>query len=258
MCGADCGSNSSQRARPLSLATYIARSDWRSRSPARSSPPCEIAIADARRHEQLVLADRHRLAQALDHPFGDLRSRRRDRRGCASSRLNSSPPKRATMSPGRRHDCSRSATVTSRRSPTSWPRLSFTSLNRSTSRNSTATWRPLVARVEQRLLEPLEELPAVRQAGERVVVRLERQLLLRGAALADVAHVAHEPADRRVVEAVRHADFEPAERPVDVAQRQLDPRDVARAAPSGRRRTRSARSISSSGRMSVPMRSSCS
>ena len=48
-------------------------------------------------------------------------------------------------------------------------------------------------RVEQRLLEPLEELPAVRQAGERVVVRLELELLLRGAPFAHVAHVAHEP-----------------------------------------------------------------
>jgi hypothetical protein len=33
--------------------------------------------------------------------------------------------------------------------------------------------------VEQGLLESLEELPSVRQAGERVVVRLELQLVLR-------------------------------------------------------------------------------
>ena len=52
---------------------------------------------------------------------------------------NSSPPMRATVSPTRTHARSRSPTDTSRRSPTSWPRLSFTVLKSSRSTKSTDT-----------------------------------------------------------------------------------------------------------------------
>jgi hypothetical protein len=54
--------------------------------------------------------------------------------------VNSSPPKRAKVSSGRRHPLRRSPTATSRRSPTSWPKESFTSLKLSRSINSTATF----------------------------------------------------------------------------------------------------------------------
>ena len=57
----------------------------------------------------------------------------------SSSSANSSPPNRATVSPGRADALSRSPTTTSSWSPTGWPRLSFTTLKSSRSRNSTAT-----------------------------------------------------------------------------------------------------------------------
>ncbi len=57
----------------------------------------------------------------------------------ASARMaNSSPPSRATVSPGRRKERKRRAMEISSRSPTAWPRLSLTFLKRSRSRNSTA------------------------------------------------------------------------------------------------------------------------
>ena len=43
---------------------------------------------------------------------------------------NSSPPRRATLSDGRSVSCNRRATTCRSRSPTSWPRLSFTVLKR--------------------------------------------------------------------------------------------------------------------------------
>ncbi len=56
----------------------------------------------------------------------------------STSRVNSSPPSRATVSPARRQLSSRRAICTSSSSPARWPRLSFTSLKRSRSRKSTA------------------------------------------------------------------------------------------------------------------------
>ena len=53
----------------------------------------------------------------------------------AFSRIaNSSPPRRASASPCRRHDSSRRDTAVSSSSPTMWPRLSLTTLKRSRSR----------------------------------------------------------------------------------------------------------------------------
>ena len=64
----------------------------------------------------------------------------------SSSSVNSSPPWRATVSPGRSAASMRLATAISRRSPTMWPSESLTSLKRSRSQNSTAqqnssSWR---------------------------------------------------------------------------------------------------------------------
>ena len=52
--------------------------------------------------------------------------------------VNSPAPKRATVSLARRTPFNRSATSRSSRSPALWPSVSFTSLNRSRSRNSSA------------------------------------------------------------------------------------------------------------------------
>ena len=68
------------------------------------------------------------------------------RSSMSSSRIvNSSPPRRATVSPGRTAVLRAELSSTRRRSPTLWPRLSLTSLKRSTSRNTTANmplWWP--------------------------------------------------------------------------------------------------------------------
>ena len=60
---------------------------------------------------------------------------------------------------------------------------------------------------------------------KRVVMGLERELLLGEPSLGDVAHVAHETRDRGIVEPVRDADVEPVVLAVGVQHRDLDPRD---------------------------------
>ena len=55
---------------------------------------------------------------------------------------NSSPPRRASVSPSRRHDSRRRDTAISISSPTRWPRLSFTTLKRSRSRYRIANRPP--------------------------------------------------------------------------------------------------------------------
>ena len=67
---------------------------------------------------------------------------------------NSSPPKRATMSPGRRWARSRGATARSSSSPAWWPRLSLISLKWSRSRKRIPTGEPeTVARSSASLSE---------------------------------------------------------------------------------------------------------
>ncbi len=53
--------------------------------------------------------------------------------------MNSSPPKRATVSSPRTHSCRRRPTSASSWSPTSWPSESLITLKRSRSRNSSAS-----------------------------------------------------------------------------------------------------------------------
>src|SRR6185503_5160775 len=60
-------------------------------------------------------------------------------RTSSSSTVNSSPPMRNIMSASRTARRMRSAATRSSRSPASWPRLSFTRLKRSRSRNSSAS-----------------------------------------------------------------------------------------------------------------------
>ena len=126
------------------------------------------------------------------------------------STVNSSPPKRATMSDGRIAPLSRSATATSSRSPAECPRLSFTTLKRSRSRKSTATRSWLTAAARELALEPLDEQRAVGQAGERVVDGLVRERGAARAALGDVFHLAHE-VERRALQVAheRHAHRDP-------------------------------------------------
>ena len=59
-----------------------------------------------------------------------------------STMPNSSPPSRATVSPGRTAAVRRSATMRRNSSPLRWPSVSFTSLNRSRSTTTSATSVP--------------------------------------------------------------------------------------------------------------------
>ena len=99
---------------------------------------------------------------------------------------NSSPPRRATVSPSRTAACSRSPTWRSTSSPKLWPRLSLMTLKWSRSMNTTAIER--VALREHRLLQAVVEEVAVGQPGERVVVGLALELLLVALALDRVLH----------------------------------------------------------------------
>ena len=111
----------------------------------------------------------------------------------SSSRIvNSSPPRRATVSPGRTAVLSALLSSMRSRSPTLWPRLSLTSLKRSTSRKSDREQALVVAAGGRALqageggLEPVDEERAVGQAGERVVEGVVLELLLRAAAVGHV------------------------------------------------------------------------
>ena len=102
---------------------------------------------------------------------------------------NSSPPSRASMSPGRTWARSRSAIVVSNSSPALCPRLSLTSLKSSRSSSSRVTGAPSLSC--DRPFEPLAEQGPVGHAGQRVGERLALQLGLEGPPAADVAQADH-------------------------------------------------------------------
>ena len=88
-----------------------------------------------------------------------------------SSTANSSPPSRATTSPGRTLWVSRWPTICSSRSPTGWPRVSLTSLNRR-GRAGAGRRRSSSRDLGERLLGARGSDLAVGQPGELVVHRL--------------------------------------------------------------------------------------
>ena len=153
------GSNSTQRPRPLRLASYIAVSASRSRPSASATGWAEVTTP------MLALLCRRwprssygrastcsSRSATVPASAGACRS--------ASSTTNSSPPSRAAVAgwpratvsgwrppaPSRRAPCSRSAIWRSSSSPAAWPRVSFTCLKRSKSRNISAKWRAGSAR----------------------------------------------------------------------------------------------------------------
>ncbi len=106
----------------------------------------------------------------------------------SSSRIpNSSPPKRATVSLERTACLSRGAAAASSSSPTSWPRLSLTSLKRSRSRNRIAVGALAAAQALDRLLQAVHEQHPVGQAGERIVQRPVADVVVGHLALERVA-----------------------------------------------------------------------
>ena len=164
MCGADCGSKSSQRARPSSFATYIARSDWRSRSLGALLTADRDRDADARRHEELVIADQHRFAQDLDHALGDPDrdvgipqvAEQQAELVATEARDDVVRPQARLQPLGDRHEQAVADVVAQR---------VVHELEAVDVEEQHGDLPVVRRRVEQRLLEPLEELPAVRQAG---------------------------------------------------------------------------------------------
>ncbi len=125
--------------------------------------------------------------------LGDVRPRLVASSSSSHRMTNSSPPKRATVSPGRSASRSRCASATSSRSPALWPRLSFTTLKWSRSQNSTATVRLL--RRLRASASSSRSRNSVRfgQPGQRIVGGLVLEALLERLSLADVAgHRRHE------------------------------------------------------------------
>ena len=90
--------------------------------------------------------------------------------------LNSSPPSRAAVSLARSTERSRSANVTSTRSPIGWPSSSLIALKPSRSMISTQVGRVLAAAALEGVPQPVLEQQAVGQAGQRVVQRAVDQL----------------------------------------------------------------------------------
>ena len=119
--------------------------------------------------------------------------------------VNSSPPRPARSPAPPRVWRRRSATSTSTRSPVAWPWRSLTGLNRSRSRNSTAT-----ARCPPALLEAGAEQPPVGHAGEPVVGGHVGELLVLGVADERQLDVAERPLhDELVGGDRRHVDGAP-------------------------------------------------
>ena len=89
-------------------------------------------------------------------------------KGCSlrssSITTNSSPPRRATVSPSRTQDSRRCATCCSSKSPMSWPRVSLRVLKLSRSMNSSAPSRPLRALEANACLKPVHQQPPIGQA----------------------------------------------------------------------------------------------
>ena len=107
---------------------------------------------------------------------------------------NSSPPRRAAVSRGRRHSERFVATPLSSWSPSPCPRLSFTVLKSSRSMKSTARWEPVSVDPGQGVLEPVLEQGLVGQSGQGVVEGSVLELVLQADAVGDVAE-APDPAD---------------------------------------------------------------
>ena len=129
-------SNTSNRARPRSLARYIATSASRSIS---SGVPYGIWLVAM----PMLTVTKTSCASIVKgvRKFCCTRSataRASSMSVPSSSMVNSSPPRRATVSPGRSNDSSRRAVPIRSWSPVMWPSESFTTLNRSRSRKSTA------------------------------------------------------------------------------------------------------------------------
>jgi hypothetical protein len=131
-------SNTSRRLPPRALARYMAASAFSTSDSGRARPPDASAMPT-------LMVTNTSASPSANGAVATCATRSAIASACASSAMpsqrmvNSSPPKRATVSPGRMTSWSRLPSATSSRSPALWPRESLMNLNRSRSRNSTAT-----------------------------------------------------------------------------------------------------------------------
>ena len=198
-------SNTACRAMPSALARYMATSASRIRSSgwvSRSASAMPIEVDTVSSRPATVIGSPSacwmRAATAVASRASAMSS---------SRTVNSSPPSRATVSPGRSALPIRAATACSSSSPAWWPSESLTSLKRSRSRKSTAERPrgPGAAGAAQRPAEAVEEERAVGEPGERVVERvvaepLERAPLVDGVAQRALQGVGGEVLARQVVD----------------------------------------------------------
>src|SRR5215208_1075855 len=115
----------------------------------RLRPVVTKADAYAGRGEQLTALQKERTSEFLSDPLCYTHCYLRTLDASIST-TNSSPPKRARLSSGRRQRLRRWATSVRSTSPASWPNESFIILNSSRSVSRTATFRPLLRLVRSR------------------------------------------------------------------------------------------------------------
>ena len=163
-------SNSSKRPRPCSLARYMAASASRSsveelasRAPATATPTEPVTYTSSTPSgNECIQASPSRLA-AASASASEVRS--------STSTANSSPPRRAMQSWAPIAARSRGGTAISSESPVWCPSESLMTLNWSRSTISSATSVPVGAGAAQRGVDPLDEVRAVGEPGERVLER---------------------------------------------------------------------------------------
>ena len=99
---------------------------------------------------------------------------------CGSTIVNSSPPSRVTVSVSRTHCFRRSAVWRSTSSPASWPERVVDALEMVEIDDEQRELARLALRLREPARELVHEILAVRQRGQRIVVRLEVELLVLG------------------------------------------------------------------------------
>ena len=163
----------------------MARSALWSTSSGCMEPPRGQGDADARRDQHVAPVHDERPLDLGGDPLRHAVAPA-EIEASSSSSANSSPPRRATVSSGRRHAARRWPTSTRRRSPTSWPSVSFRILKRSRSRKRTARLVPAPLGPREGVREAIHEERAVGQPGQGIAEGLAGELVEAAGELVDL------------------------------------------------------------------------
>ena len=223
-----CASNRTKDWSRRLFARYIARSALRSSWSAVSSPVSLIAMPveaprASSRPSRTNGADSARRTRSAAQMAPSSAS------GPVTRMANSSPPRRATRSPGRTELVSRLATMPEQL-VTDVVALRVVDRLEAVQVQEEHADLGAVQRHLQRGLDLRPEQRPVRQPGEPVGERLQGQLLLEPAALGDVAGVEHQPADVGVVDQRGHRRLGVAPRAGLGPDREVEGDRAARAA----------------------------